>query len=248
MDSSPLVSCILATRDRPLFLRQAIGYFLRQTYAKKELIIIDDSPEAAAALVPHDDRIRYVRLTHQAPLGSKLNLGIRQASGAIIQKLDDDDYYHPDFLDTTVHALLSHAPERAIVGLDCFLVLIAATGELRYSGHNWCAGGTLCFFKRLWEVKPFREVARAVDWWFLEDHAPERIRICNPELYILVRHQSGHLWTTLKGLDVTEYFSQRPLYTKSLADCVTAADQTFYRGLRREPSALAAGDTIGGHA
>ena len=234
MSSSPLVSCILATRDRQLFLRQAVRYFLRQTYANKELIIVDDGAESAAALVPADAHIRYCRIGAQTPLGSKLNLGIARASGHIIQKLDDDDYYHPDFLATTVHALLGRPPDRAVVGLDCFLVLIAATGELKSSGHGWCAGGTLCFFRQLWELRPFRNVASAVDWGFLQDHAPERVTLCNPELYMLVRHQWGHLWTVLNGVDVTEYFSSLHPYAKPLTDCIAAEDQRFYRDLREK--------------
>lgn len=247
MPSMPLVSCILATRNRRCFLRQAIGYFLRQTYANKELIIVDDGSESAATLVPDDRSIRYYRVEAQATLGSKLNFGISQASGPIIQKLDDDDYYRPDFLDTTARALLRHDPEHSIVGLDCFLVFIAATGELKFSGHGWCAGGTLCFFKRLWELRPFREVGKAVDWWFLEDHTPERVTLCKPELYILVRHRHGHLWTHLQRLDVTEYFAGCPPYAKSLADCVTADDRGFYHRLQRESSGRIAEETSAGH-
>ena len=66
---------------------------------------------------------------------------------------------------------------------------------------------------------------------FLRDHPSARINICSPELYILVRHHAGHVWTTLKGLDVTEYFSRRPAYRKGLADCLSLEDQAFYRVL-----------------
>ena len=228
----PLVSCILATRSRQVFLRQAIKYFLRQTYANKELIIVDDSPESAAAIVPADPAITYIKLDASLTLGRKLNLGIGEASGQIIQKLDDDDYYHPDFLQTTVGALLGGDPGRSIVGFDCFLVFIAATGELKFSGHGWCAGGTLCFFKRRWERCRFRDRPRAVDWWFLRDHPSEHIKVCSPEQYILVRHHRGHLWTTLDGMGVSEYFSRRPAYRKRLADCLSAEDHAFYRRLR----------------
>lgn len=228
----PLVSCILATRNRPLFLSQAIKYFLRQTYPNKELIIIDDSEASAAALVPDNAAITYIKLEAQLTLGSKLNLGIDAASGQIIQKLDDDDYYHHAFLQTTIQALLGRDPEHSIVSLDCFLVLIAATGALKFSGHGWCAGGTLCFARRSCEQRPFRDAARAVDWWFLQDHPSVRIKICNPELYILVRHQIGHLWTKVKGLDVTDFFARRLAYHKTLKDCLSTEDQEFYRRLK----------------
>jgi glycosyltransferase involved in cell wall biosynthesis len=230
--AQPLVSCILATRNRKPFLQQAIKYFCRQEYPHKELIIVDDSSQAAGDIVPDDARISYIRLHEQMPLGRKLNLGIQASSGPLLQKLDDDDYYHPNFLATTVTLLQGADPTQAIVGLDCFLVLIAATGELKLSGHGWCAGGTLCFSRQLWEHAPFREVPRAVDWWFLQDHAPQRVTICRPELYILVRHHVGHLWTRLGQQDVTTYFRQRPTSATSLARYMPVNDYAFYEHLR----------------
>lgn len=230
----PLVSCILATTaQHRCFLRQAVTYFLRQTYANKELLIVDDGPRLDANLVPQDERIRYLHLDAPTPLGTKLNLGIAAAHGQIIQKLDDDDYYHPDFLRTTVGALLGHAPERSIVGFDSFVVLIVATGEVKWSGSGWCAGGTLCFYRQLWERKAFRDVPRAVDWFFLQDHAAQRLTVRNPEQYILVRHHAGHLWTTMHTRDVTDFFRRQPPYTKSLTQLMPLEDVQFYERLRQ---------------
>ena len=146
--------------------------------------------------------------------------------------MDDDDYYHPDFLGTTVEALLEHDPMHSIVGFDCFLVLIVSTGELKFSGHGWCAGGTLCFFRQLWKQIPFRDIPKAVDWWFLKDHAPRRIKVRDPELYILLRHNFGHLWTTMRKQDVTEYFRRQPNYSKSLRELISSEDLAFYENLR----------------
>lgn len=232
--ATPLVSCIIATGNRKIFLKQAIKYFLNQTHENKELIIIDDGPESATDLIPNGDSIRYIQFDTRIPLGSKLNIGIKESRGEIIQKLDDDDYYHPEFLTTTVTHLLKYDTGHSIVGFGCFLVLIATTGELRFSGHGWCAGGTLCFFRQLWEKGPFRNVPRAVDWWFLRDHAPQRIKILTPELYILVRHSAGHLWKTMGQLDVTEYFRRRPAYSLDLKDFLSTEDLAFYESLKKD--------------
>jgi hypothetical protein len=160
-------------------------------------------------------------------------MGIENSRGRIIQKLDDDDYYHPRFLETTANALLGRDPEKFVVGFDCFLVFILSTGELKFSGHGWCAGQTLCFHRQLWEKGPFRDKARAVDKWFLRDHPVTQIKIEDPELFIAVRHEAGHLWTNLGTLDVTEYFKRQPSYHKSLAECLSAKDLNFYERLRR---------------
>jgi glycosyltransferase involved in cell wall biosynthesis len=232
--TAPLVSCILATGNRRQFLKQAINYFQRQTYENKELIIIDDGEPSAAALVPCDKRIKYVRLDSRLNLGSKLNIGIENCAGEIIQKLDDDDYYHPEFLNTTAGALVGQDPLKTVVGFDCFLVLLAATGELKFSGHGWCAGGTLCFYRQLWEKIPFRDLPHKVDYYFLEDHAPQQIKVENPELFIYVRHGAGHLWTNMGMLNVTKYFQRQPGYSKPLAACLSPEDLIFYDGLREQ--------------
>jgi len=52
LDGRPLVSCIMPTADRRVFVPQAIRYFLRQHYPNRELIIIDDGVDPVADLIP----------------------------------------------------------------------------------------------------------------------------------------------------------------------------------------------------
>jgi hypothetical protein len=78
-------------------------------------------------------------------------------------------------------------------------------------------------------------VPRAVDWWFLQDHASQHVKICRPELYVLVRHHAGHLWTRLGTQGVTAYFRQRPTYAVSLARYMPVDDYVFYKHLRTMP-------------
>jgi glycosyltransferase involved in cell wall biosynthesis len=231
-ESSPLVSCILPTYNRPQFLKQAIKYFENQNYPNKELIIVDDGAGNVEDLLSDKMEITHIKLGKRATLGKKLNTGIEECRGQIIQKIDDDDYYHPNFLITAVTALVGNDPENSIVGLDCFLVLILATGELKFSGHGWCAGGTLCFYKDLWEKNRFREdMNGAVDWQFLRDNNPKEIRIQNAELYIVVRHNIGHTWTSMGKQDITELFRRKPNYSKRIEDLLSKEDQDFYNSL-----------------
>src|SRR5439155_11307608 len=73
--SVPLVSCVMPTHNRRQFVAQALWYFLRQDYPRKELVILDDGEDVVAELVPPDERIRYVRLDRSVPLGAKRNVG-----------------------------------------------------------------------------------------------------------------------------------------------------------------------------
>ncbi|MFP5289022.1 MAG: glycosyltransferase, partial [Thermoanaerobaculia bacterium] len=53
VSSSPLVSCIMPTRDRGELALRAIEYFLRQDYPERELVIVDDGAEPLP--VPEDE-------------------------------------------------------------------------------------------------------------------------------------------------------------------------------------------------
>lgn len=227
------ISCILPTKDRPGFLAQAIRCFLRQSYPDRELIIVDDGFESSENIVTPDKRITYLRLSAPTSLGKKLNLGINNAQGGIIQKLDDDDYYHPEFLDTTIEALMEMNSSQAVAAFDSFLVLLTDTGELKYSGKGWAAGGTLCFYRSMWEHHNFRDITAGEDWFFLKDAEPEQIKVTNPELYILVRHNYGHTWNRMGEEDVTDWFRKQITYNKTLKECIPFdEDRLFYEQLR----------------
>jgi len=236
-----LVSCIMATKNRPVFLLRALKYFQQQTYTDSELIVIDDSTTSCEGLVPQHSRISYIRLTTDTSLGEKLNIGIGRSSGPIIQKLDDDDYYHPRFLETTVSTLLRPGHKEAVVAMGAFLVFIVGHPHLYSAGDGWFAGGTLCFFREAWKAKPFRGVYWREDVTFLEDHPQlQKIPVYDPELYILVRH-GRHTWNTIipevgnnpadashEKTSVTQYFSGCSPYHKSIAQVMPEDDARFY--------------------
>src|SRR5262249_22793780 len=92
ISAQPLVSCIMPTADRRLFVSQAIRYFLRQDYPRCELIVVDDGVDAVADAMPPDPRIRYVRLDGKHTVGAKRNLACTEARGEIIVHWDDDDW------------------------------------------------------------------------------------------------------------------------------------------------------------
>src|SRR5947208_13266724 len=134
-DRMELVSCVMATKDRPAFARQALRCFLRQTYSPAELIVVDDGKEPVEDVFSGVPGVRYLRLQDQTSTGNKLNLGIAFARGSVIQKLDDDDYYHPDFLAWSVNAL--GRSSSLIAAWDCFLVLLRGEPVLRFSGYGY---------------------------------------------------------------------------------------------------------------
>src|SRR4051794_32824536 len=97
--SDPLVSVILTTRDRPGLLQEAFACYRNKTYPNRELIVVDDCDR-----FPTDPELieaaggRLIRAAPGTMLVTNLNLGIAEARVALCQKMDDDDWYSPEFL------------------------------------------------------------------------------------------------------------------------------------------------------
>lgn len=107
--ASPLVSCLMVTRNRAARARMAVECFLRQNYPARELVILDDGEDDAlreyvGALA--DPRIRCFRpLGERATLGELRNRAVALARGTYVCQWDDDDYYDPARIACQVAAL-----------------------------------------------------------------------------------------------------------------------------------------------
>lgn len=91
--SSPLVSCIIPTKDRPELVSRAIRSVLNQTHQKKEIIVIDDSAndDTMHALSIYGKDIRYIKNETSRGACYSRNVGIGEAKGDFMAFLDDDD-------------------------------------------------------------------------------------------------------------------------------------------------------------
>jgi hypothetical protein len=90
----PLVSCLMVTGRRRELAGQAVAAFRRQTYANRELVVIDDSGNDLPAFVQDDDggRIRWIQVPPEGkPLGALRNLALAEARGSLLCQWDDDD-------------------------------------------------------------------------------------------------------------------------------------------------------------
>jgi glycosyltransferase involved in cell wall biosynthesis len=105
------VSVIVPTLDRQAWLPNVVRMFKAQTWKDKELLIYDDSAQPATALreaLRNESSIRYVHLPTPLSLGLKLNELVAAASGDVVMKWDDDDYYAPRYVATMVDYLQGH--------------------------------------------------------------------------------------------------------------------------------------------
>jgi hypothetical protein len=222
---APLVSVVIATRDRPRLLSIALACYQHQTYGNRELIVVDDgvrAPVDAATVEAIGGRL--IRVEPGTPLGTKLNHGARAANGLFCQKMDDDDWYAPSFVETMVSTVLESwtilcRPTIAI--LMGFLFFDLAHWEVRRSTPDNAPGATLFFMREMWEEHPFRGVPRDEDVWFYMDqlrHGGTCVTVDAPETFLAVRHTGstsdrGHTWTRqLDGQRLESYLLDLPLY------------------------------------
>lgn len=130
--------------------------FNHQTYADKELLVIDDSPEKSPFFTNlQDDRVTYQFLSSYYNIGHKRNLLIDLAKGEIIVNFDDDDFYAPTYIQTMVDAI----QEADFVKLSKWLGWQEVGGRL----WEWDANNTTNNFFAVFgngEVKKFENVSK----------------------------------------------------------------------------------------
>jgi glycosyltransferase involved in cell wall biosynthesis len=103
----PMVSIILPTFNRPLYLAQAISSAVRQRYGNLQIIVVNDGGCDVSQIVKSfgDSRIVFINRQQNHGKAFSLNEAIAAAKGKYISYLDDDDIYYPHHIETLVDAL-----------------------------------------------------------------------------------------------------------------------------------------------
>ncbi len=116
---APRVSVIVATRNRRRLLARAVASVDRQRHRDFEVIVVDDGSDDGTIEWLRAQRPQDCLVEHDRPRGAAAsrNDGLAQARGEIIAFLDDDDVWHPEYLETQIAQLDSdHAVEMSTTG------------------------------------------------------------------------------------------------------------------------------------
>jgi glycosyltransferase involved in cell wall biosynthesis len=108
-----VVSIIMPIFNRIHLIGETIQSVLNQSFARWELIVVDDGSTDDVGVVIRDfsdERIRYYPITHSGCLWKVREFGTRQAVGKYISFLDSDDLWLPHKLEFQL-SLLSEHPE-----------------------------------------------------------------------------------------------------------------------------------------
>ncbi|MFT4234751.1 MAG: glycosyltransferase family A protein [Microbacterium sp.] len=115
----PRVSIVVRTKNRPTLLRRALESITSQTCTAWEAVIVNDGGDAervdaVIAALPDDDRHRVRAIHAPASRGRwvSANAGVLATSAELLVLHDDDDTWHPQFLERSIAYLDAH-PERA---------------------------------------------------------------------------------------------------------------------------------------
>ncbi len=216
--SDPLVSLVCPTFNRPQYLRHAVELLRAQTYKRVELIVVDDSPEAARIDLRGLKDVNHVRLADQLSLGEKHNIGNAMAQGEYIGFWDDDDWYGPRRIVRQLDPLVRGQAD--ICGFRRNLVLSAGQplkwwriSEAPRDPRSWIGNGSNKFripihdgsaiFRRDLLMKgarfPHRTMNEKVDFLNgLVERGATWTVVPNDQLFIYVRH-GKNTWQYKEG-------------------------------------------------
>ena len=115
MSRNELVSIIIPNYNHARYLGEAIESVIAQTYAPREIIVLDDgSTDNSREVAAHfDDYIQYVRQENRG-LAPARNAAIRLARGKYIALLDADDMLEPDFIASAIAALRANSNAQGV--------------------------------------------------------------------------------------------------------------------------------------
>ena len=116
------------------YLQEAVDSILSQTFAEFECIVVDDgSTDDSYDILRsyRDSRLKLIRKKHTG-LTHSLNVGLAEASGTWIARMDTDDIAEPNRLASQLERVQSN-PQLVLVGSNCRL--IDAEGRMLWQGR-----------------------------------------------------------------------------------------------------------------
>lgn len=169
--TSPGVTVMVATH-RPEHMNNLLNNYLRQKYPIKELIVILNNNEFDLEGWQHKIRglkdIKVFYLQDHVTLGNCYNFAAGQAQYEYVAKFDDDDYYGPLYLQTSME--LFQCTNADIVGKLCRFIFFAGLSVLaeycpgpEYDFVSYVVGATMIIRKEVLHRAPFPELTCGED-------------------------------------------------------------------------------------
>jgi hypothetical protein len=230
----PSVSMVLVT-NREEHLHAIVELLSRQTYPNLELVLITHGFELDAHIAVHLSELPFPALTRSVPdslnLGEVLTVASSLASGELITKIDDDDFYGPEHVWDLVTARMYSGAQLVGKALDNIYLASENVTVFRptYAAEKYAkfvAGGTMLISQAdLHAVGGWRPVPKSVDLALIErvtEHGGLIYRT-HGHGYIYVRHAQD-------SLAVNTSLVSDAHFRKDISGEVTGVDSGILRG------------------
>ncbi|MDJ0316240.1 glycosyltransferase family protein [Arthrobacter antibioticus] len=202
----PSVSALVCT-IRPAQLEQIFKTVGSQEGVRPQLVVLTHGFE-----IPMED-IRHLQMTYDLPdvvaltaridvsLGECLNRCVAASSGEILTKMDDDDYYGPNYLADQLYALSYSRAD--IVGKQAhYMHLESSNATILRFGHkehkftSFVMGPTIMGNRSVFMRVPFPDVRSGEDTGFLRKAREAGMKIYSADRFNFcqARNSSGHTW------------------------------------------------------
>lgn len=194
------VSVVTPTYNRRKFIPTLIEIYKNQTYPKEKMewIIMDDGRDKvedlfveAAKEIPN---LRYVYLEEKVRIGAKRNLLNKEAKGAIIVAMDDDDYYPPNRVQSVVDAFKKY-PRVDLAGSSEMYLYYLDTKKIYAIGphdQNHATNGTMAWRKSYSDKHRYDEfVTKSEEGSFLENYKHKMIQLDPKKTILVLCHQDN---------------------------------------------------------
>lgn len=203
----PTVSAMVST-NRPHQIEHVLTQVAQQREVEVELLLLCHGFDPDHAMITRRcaelgiQNYRLLRGSTEWSLGTCLNTLVGQASGEVLAKLDDDDFYAPNYLLDQLNALQYSGA--GLVGKECSYlydaelnVMIRRRPEREHRFTKFVAGPTFVGHADVFRNHPFADRSTGEDTQFLRDLAENGIKVYAADRFnfLQMRNKSGHTWS-----------------------------------------------------
>lgn len=197
---TPFVSVVCPTWNRREFLPYLLYIYQYQDYPadKRELIVLDDSPESNQDLIdmmvdPALHNVRYIHSPERLALGRKRNMLNELATGEYIISFDDDDYYPPEKISHQVAEMQGY--NALFSGCDQIYVWYSHLNKM-YLSHQFgpqnALNGTFGLHRNLLKKNRYQDDATlGEEKAFLNNFTTPVLQIAPEKAIVCISHSSN---------------------------------------------------------
>lgn len=204
--STPRMSVLLVTM-RPWQLGFAIRQMAQQTLVGFQLVVVTHGFSVDLRLIKEllaertDIDVKIREEPKGSSLGKCLNVAVKLSDGEVVAKVDDDDFYGPEYLVDQLDAKMYSGAD--VVGKQTFYLLEQSTGEIllvnpsnELSYARFVMGPTICAPRELIVTNRFADRTQGEDSDWLMRVVAEGASVFSSDRfnYVMNRRTKGHTW------------------------------------------------------